>query len=189
MTILAMQLQEEFCRIKNNYYLCIMKKFFSKIWAKVLEFWYLTVRNTVQKRIEVGGFEIVFRQYDLRIRSLSDNFSMKIRSGEHAFGYLAASMGQGHEDNVHGYAVFMYLIATNICRDDRLRRELQRAIQGYQERENAKVKLEEADGNEEAALESVRKDLERSEMSRAQRRRAEKAFQKEAKKILKEEHE
>lgn len=164
-----------------------MKAFFKKLWTKVLEFWYFTVRNTVQKRLVSGGFEIEFRQYDLRIRSISRNFSMKIRASEHAFGYLVSSLSQGHEDNVHGYATFMYLIGTIICKDDKFRKDLQRAIEGFQKREEAKAKLQEADGSEEAAIESVKKDLQRGGMSRTERRRAEREFRKEVKKVLKEE--
>lgn len=163
-----------------------MKKFFSKIWGKVLEFWYFTVRNTVQKRLVSGGFEIEFRQYDLRIKSISKNFAMKIRAGEYSFGYLVSSIAQGKEANAHGYAAFMYLLATEICKDDKLRAEVQRAIESYHKRVEVKKKVKEADGDEDAAIAMMKKDLERGGMTRQQRRKAEREFQKEARKIIKE---
>lgn len=164
-----------------------MKKFFKKVWQKVLEFWYFHVRNGVQSRLEVGGFEIEFHQYDLRIKSLSGNFAMKIRASEYAFGYLVSSLANGNEDNLHGYAVFMYLVATEICKDDKLRKDLQRAIENYQSRSSAKAKLDKEDGNEEAAIAAMKEDLRRANMSRAERRRAEKEFRKNVKEIIKEE--
>lgn len=160
-----------------------MKRFFNRIWVKILEFWYLTVMNTRQRRIEAGGFVIDFHQYDMRIRSVSGNFSMRIRSGEYSFGYLVSAVAKGKEGNIHGYAAIMYIIATEICRDDKFRKDLQRAIERYEKRlEGRKV----AEENEEMCVESVRKDLERGAMGRRQRRRAEREYVKEMKQIVKE---
>lgn len=163
-----------------------MNKFFTKIWGKVQEFWYFTVKNSLQKRIIRGGFKIDFRQYDMRIETLSKNFSMKLRASEHSFGYLVSSIAAGKEENIHGFAAFMYFIAVNLCRDDMFRRDLQDAIAAYERREQVKAKIDEADGDEEVAMLLIKQDLERAGMKRPERRRAERAFQKAAKEILKE---
>lgn len=163
-----------------------MKKLFMKLWRKVLNFWYFTIKNRRENRFEAGGFVIDFHQYDLRIRTMSGNFSMKIRAGEYSFGYLAASVGQGRADNVHGYALFLYVIATSICKDDKLRKEVQKAIERYQKRVEALASVKEDEREDELSIAAEQGDEERAKMSRAQRRRAERQTRKMAKKILKE---
>lgn len=93
-------------------------------------FWYFHVRNGCKRRLTVGGFEVEFHNYDIRFRTISRNWSMRVLASEYAFGYLCSAK----DESVHGYALYMYSIATGICRDERLRKDIHIALETYAKR-------------------------------------------------------
>lgn len=164
-----------------------MKDFFKKLYSKVLEFWYFCVCNRCHKSLVTGGFQVDFRNYDIRIKSLSGNFSMKVRSGEYAFGYLYAALGKGNTENIHGYALFVYTIASCICQDEKFAEDVLKSIEDYAKRAEEKPSEELDDLDDETILMALQKDIEYSELPRSQRRKIDREFKKTLKKIEKDE--
>lgn len=146
-------------------------------------------KNGKKAVYEEGGFKVTFRNYDMRIETLSRNFSVKIMAGEYPFGYLAASYAQDKKDNIHGYALFLYMVAILLPRDDQFRRDLQTALKTYEKRAARKAK-EAAEKDdpvmEKVAIENEKRDAEVARMSRRERRVASRDFKKTAKEVLNE---
>lgn len=165
-----------------------MKKVLRKISKALKEFWLLRVMNYTQKKLTVGGFEFHFRQYDLTIRSLSGNFTLKVLATEPAFGYLVQALAKDRKDNLHGYAAFMYLISSSLVEDDNFRSDIQSALTAYNARMMASASYKANNEDEDIAIATMKKELDRGQMSRAARRRAEKAFAKDIKNIKKQEN-
>lgn len=157
---------------------------------KKLKYWFFMLFKNGKKAVyEEGGFKVTFRNYDMRIETLSRNFSVKIMAGEYPFGYLAASYAQDKKDNIHGYAMFLYMVAMLLPRDDQFRRDLQTALKTYEKRAARKAK-EAAEKDdpvmEKVAIENEKRDAEVAQMSRRERRAASRDFKKTAKKVLNE---
>lgn len=87
--------------------------------------------NSKVKEVEVGGFRFVFRKYSMLVRSLSDNWRMRVLCGEHTYGYLLESMRQNRLDNLQGYAVIMYSLAVSLTKDQKLVSDVTRDIKAY----------------------------------------------------------
>lgn len=151
---------------------------------KKLKYWFFMLfRNGKKAVYEEGGFKVIFRNYDMRIETKSRNFGVKIMAGEYPFGYLAASYAQDKKDNIHGYAMFLYMVAMILPRDDQFRKDLQTALRCYEKR--AKRKAEKADPvMEKVAIETEKRDLEMAKGSRRYRRRASKEFREAAKEVM-----
>lgn len=157
---------------------------------KKLKYWFFMLFKNGKKAVyEEGGFKVTFRNYDMRIETLSRNFSVKIMAGEYPFGYLAASYAQDKKDNIHGYAMFLYMVAMLLPRDDQFRRDLQTALKTYEKRAARKAK-EAAEKDdpvmEKVAIENEKRDAEVAQMSRRERRAASRDFKKTAKEVLNE---
>lgn len=107
-----------------------MKKLFERAatWLR------LHVMNVVEERRTIGGFEFVFRRYDLTVRTLSGNFRTRIMCTEHPFAYLAHSLRDGREDNLHGYASLLYIVATQLTQDAPFARAVESGVKRYMER-------------------------------------------------------
>lgn len=159
------------------FYICVMNK--------LQEFWYFTVKNRVQRKEVMGGFEIEFRQYDMRIRSLSSNFRMQIRAGEYAFGYLVSSLAQGCPKNVEGYATYMYMIATELCKDDGLRNDIHKALLKYNARleKKARESVVEDKTAEDIAIDVEKSVIAHAGMSKKEQKKIDKRFKKAVKAI------
>lgn len=159
-----------------------------------IKYWFIV--NFLNKKMAVvdeGGFRIVFRKYDMRISTKSKNFSMKIMAGEYPFGYLAAALGQGKKEQVHGFAQYMYLVTMMLCRDGQFKNDVKMALDRLDKREQRKAekaaKKEQDPSMEKADLNIVRSDVEVGQMSNRQRKKHSKEFKKEAKEVLKENEE
>ena len=87
--------------------------------------------NSKVKEVEVGGFRFVFRKYSMLVRSLSDNWRMRVLCGEHTYGYLLESMRQNRLDNLQGFAVIMYSLAVSLTKDQKLVSDVTRDIKAY----------------------------------------------------------
>lgn len=157
---------------------------------KKIKYWFFMLFKNGKKAVyEEGGFKVTFRNYDMRIETLSRNFSVKIMAGEYPFGYLAASYAQDKKENIHGYAMFLYMVAMLLPRDDQFRRDLQTALKTYEKRAARKAK-EAAEKDdpvmEKVAIENEKRDAEVARMSRRERRAASRDFKKTAKEVLNE---
>lgn len=150
-----------------------MKRYFKNLWTKILRFWFFRVRNRRMHHLEQGGFIIDFYMYDMRIRSVSGNFSMKIGASEHPFGYLVQSLAQHKESSIHGYAAYMYMFATELTKDDKLRKDLSDALSAYEKRVSALKATPESERRDAVDLQVVRADVARGAMTRQERRRLE----------------
>lgn len=111
----------------------------SKIRAALMKWWLFNFRNWKIYQFEVGGFRVVFRRFFLHIKSISGNFSMSIRAGEHAYGYLLTAAKQDKIDQIHGYCAYMYKIAMSITTDSGLVNELNKALSKYDARMEKKA--------------------------------------------------
>ena len=140
-----------------------------KIWDKIVRFWCLNVMNPVVVSGEKGGFRYVFRRYTLELRTVSGNWRMRVTACEHPWAYLRASVEQGREDNVFGFAHVLYYLT--MTTDQRLVDDVQKALVDYDRRleENVGEDPEE----EKAALEEVKGVQEYVEMGARERRKYE----------------
>lgn len=139
-----------------------------------MNWWVFSVKNRTRKTIVSGGFEFKFKNYDLVIRSISSNFELRIRATEWMFGYLAAAMAQGKEDQLKGYATMMYILSTQLGRDRKFNAEVTKSIEQYMGRLE-KVAEEEAKNVadaeiEKAILQAEKDNIDTAKMSRRERR-------------------
>lgn len=152
---------------------------------KFWNWWYFTVKNTTRKKLTIGGFNFKFRDYDVTITSISDNFKLRVRAGEFMFGYLCSALGKGDKSQLHGYAAIMYMLATGIAKDAKLAREVNGSCERYMTRMQAFAEKEaekvEGDGKEE--IEMMKDDVAVAKMSRRKRR----AHKREVEKIVRKE--
>lgn len=129
------------------------KKMSVRLWWNLMVF---TLTNRKIESVEVGGFRFVFRKYSMLVRSLSDNWRMRVLCGEHAYGYLLESLRQKRLDNLQGYAVIMYSLAVSLTKDQKLVSDVTRDVKAYAarvERQAAKeVKRTEKDSDDEVLL-------------------------------------
>lgn len=136
-----------------------------------MRFWCLNVMNPVVVSGEKGGFRYVFRRYTLELRTVSGNWRMRVTACEHPWAYLRASVEQGREDNVFGFANVLYYLTMTMTTDQRLVDDVQKALVDYDRRleENVGEDSEE----EKAALEEVKGVQEYVEMGARERRKYE----------------
>ena len=138
-----------------------------------MRFWCLNVMNPVEASGEKGGFRYVFRRYTLDLRTVSGNWRMRVTACEHPFGYLRASVEQGKEDNVFGFANVLYYLTMTLTTDQRLVDEVHKALVDYETRLEEKEKAEDDPEEEKAAMEEVRGVQEYVEMGARERRKYE----------------
>lgn len=98
-------------------------------------------KQTPEFHIECGGFVVNFYFKDgsivdsyMEIRTVSDNWRMRIDARHEIYGYLMTSMEQGKEEQVHGYCATLYIIATSLTKDQGFVNDIQKAITKYMKR-------------------------------------------------------
>lgn len=91
----------------------------------------IALRNRKESEEVINGFRFTFRRFSMEIRSLSDNFRLRVLCTEHSWGYLRESMKQGRKDNLEGYAIIMYSMAVNLTKDQKLVADVTRDIKGF----------------------------------------------------------
>lgn len=99
-------------------------------WNKLV----FTLTNRKQESVELGGFIWTFRKYSMEVRSLSENFKMRLLCGEHAYGYLMTALRHDKKENLEGYALIMYTLAVSLTRDQKLVSDVTRDIKMYASR-------------------------------------------------------
>ncbi len=164
----------------------------SEKWAmfkiKALLWFLINFRNKTLYRFELGGFKVKFTMWQMKIKSLSDNFKLAILANDHPYAYLLKSAEMGKTENIHGFCVYMYKMCMCLTTEQGLPNEIGKCLTKYDKR--MQIKADELakvyDKNEEKRdLEWVKTTVERSEMSRAERRQAERTRQKDMKKAHK----
>ena len=98
---------------------------------------------------------------------------MRVTACEHPWAYLRASVEQGREDNVFGFANVLYYLTMTMTTDQRLVDEVQKALVDYETRLEEKAKVEEDPEEEKAAMEEVRGVQDYVEMGARERRKME----------------
>ena len=159
-----------------------MKQLFTNIKQRIA-LWRLLGGNKVLFRFEgkdMGGFRATFRRYWLDIDSISNNFHLRLMVGTHPFGYLMESARQGIVDNIHGYCVYMYKIAMCLTTEKGFVDEITKAMYKYDKRmeKRAESAPKASEFDDELALREVKANVERGQMTRQQRRKAERQARK-----------
>lgn len=127
----------------------------------------------------------------LDITTESKIFSLRIGGNTHAYGYLLAAAEQGKTENLHGYAVTLFIPTMAITQDQGLCDGVQKSIMKRQKRkekaaESAAKGVSDAQNmaDEQFMLEAVK----RGKMSRKEAKKASKTDREEMKRILKEDN-
>lgn len=148
------------------------------------------------KTIDAGEFhfnfyykEGVIKDTYLTITTDSGIFEMKIGGNTFAYGYLLAALEQGMVEQLHGYAVMVYLTSMQLPAEERFCGDIKGAILSWQKRkmkEGEKASKEVTEEREIADDALMREAIERgSAKTRQQRRKMERESRKEVKKVVK----
>lgn len=105
-----------------------------KLSEKLVDMWVFGIANRKKREIIIGGFRFIFRSYTLDISSISRSWSMRLLCSEHPYGYLLASLNQGNQENLHGYAMTLFMQATSLTKDQKLVKDVQRDCEAYMKR-------------------------------------------------------
>lgn len=146
-----------------------MMKIFKNLKAKM--------ENKVEIVVKEGGFIVTFRTYDMTIETLSKNFVAKFTASEHPYLYLYVAALQGNNEQVHGYCLYLYKVATTLTTEQGFVDDLTKIIKKHDRRmlkaakEAAKKVTEEEDL---LALKDVQRSTELSEMPDKEREEASK---------------
>lgn len=97
--------------------------------------------------VEVGGFVVNFYFKEdsivdsyMEIRTVSDNWRMRLDARHEMYGYLASAAKQGMNEQIHGYCVTLYILSTAL--DQGLINDLQKSITKYMKRMDKKAESE-----------------------------------------------
>lgn len=104
-------------------------------------------KQTPIEHVEVGGFVVnwYFKEDSIvdsymEIRTVSDNWRMRLDARHEIYGYLMAAVKQDKKEQVHGYCVQLYILATTL--DQGLINDTQKAIAKYMKRMDKKAESE-----------------------------------------------
>ena len=143
-----------------------------KLWGVIAGWFLFTFRNPVLSKSENGAFKVVFRRYWMEIRSLSDNFRLRVMICEHPYGYLLYGLKQGNEKNLHAYCEYVYAVVMTLTTDQKFANEVQRSLgRCYERRANAELKKTAKDRDDATAISEVMQQVEADKMSRKDRRK------------------
>lgn len=153
-------------------------------------------KQTPIEHVDVGGYIVNFYFKEnsivdsyMEIRTISDNWRMRLDARHTMYGYLLTAAQQGNESQVHGYCVQLYIMATAL--DQGLINDVQKAIAKFMKRKDkeadseAKSVTEAQIAGDEALMQEA---IERGEMrgNKKAERKAAKESQEEIRKVLKE---
>lgn len=146
--------------------------------------------------IEVGGFLVRFFFKEdsivdsyMEIRTVSDNWRMRLDARHTMYGYLLTAAQQGLTEQIHGYCVQLYILATAL--DQGLINDVQKSIAKFIKRKDkeaateAKKVTEAQIAGDEALMQEA---IERGEVrgNKKSERKAAKESQEQIKKVLEE---
>ncbi len=163
-----------------------MKKLFNKLIER-LALWRLLGRNKVLYEFsgkDFKGFKITFRRYYMDIVSESKNFKLRLAFYTQPYLYLLESAKQGKKENIYGYTLAVYQTSMLLCADQKFIDDNNKALSACFARieKKAESKSKASDFENDLALKEVKANVERGQMTRQQRRKAER----EARKWMKE---
>lgn len=149
---------------------------------KFLRWWYFSVRNTVVRSGESGGFKWVFRRFWLEISSVSGNFKARFTAAEHPYGYLLA----GKDDkNIEGFCQMVYMVSMMLTTDQGFVDDVSRAVKKYDKRIQASNPVVEDDDEERMAIEEMKALQEHLDLPKKERRKVERGIDGRFKKAVK----
>lgn len=95
-------------------------------------------KQTPLYTVEVGGFLVRFYFKEnsivdsyMEIRTISDNWRMRLDARHEAYGYLVAAAQQGNNEQIHGYCFMLYSIAVGMTQDQGFTDDITKAIKKY----------------------------------------------------------
>lgn len=153
-------------------------------------------KQTPVQSIEAGPFIVNFYLKDgsvvdsyMEIRTISDNWRMRLDARHNIYGYLMSAAQQGLKEQIHGYCVMLFITATAL--DQGLIDDIQKSIAKYMKRMDKKAESEAKSvsdaqiAGDEALMQEV---IERGKVKgdKKAERKASKESQKEIKKVLEE---
>lgn len=149
-------------------------------------------KQTPVEHIECGGFIVNFFFKEssivdsyMEIRTVSDNWRMRLDARHEMYGYLLAAVKQDKKEQVHGYCVTLYILATAL--DQGLINDVGKAIAKFMKRMDKKAESE-AKSVSEAQIQGdealIEEAIERGELRGD--KKAEKKAAKESQELIKE---
>lgn len=142
------------------------------MWNKFLTWFWVTFKNPVVRKGEVGGFRFVFRRFDLTIETLSGNFKARFQASEHPYAVL---LGCEKDETIHGYCSLIYQLGMLLTTDAGFVSDVQKAIKKYAKRLQKKAASEvvEDETEEKIALEQERAIQAHVELPKDERKKVE----------------
>lgn len=154
-------------------------------------------KQTPIQHVEVGGYIVnwYFKENSvvdsyMEIRTVSDNWRMRLDARHTMYGYLLAAVQQGNESQVYGYCVQLYILATAL--DQGLINDVQKAIAKFMKRKEKEAQTEakkvtdaQIAGDEALMQEAIKRGELRGD--KKAERKASKESQEQIKKVLEEE--
>ena len=159
-----------------------MKKLFNKLIQR-FALWRLLGRNKVLYQFsgkDFAGFKITFRRYYMDIVSESKNFKLRLAFFTQPYLYLLESAKQGKKENIYGFTLAVYQTSMMLCTDQKFIDDNNKALSACfarMEKRGASQKKA-SDFENYLALKEVRANVERGQMTRQQRRKAEREARK-----------
>lgn len=104
-------------------------------------------KQTPEFHFEQGGFVVNFYFKEgsivdsyMEIRTVSDNWRMRLDARHEMYGYLLTAVQQGNKSQVHGYCVQLYILATTL--DQGLINDVQKALAKFMKRKEKEAASE-----------------------------------------------
>ena len=147
------------------------------------------------KHVEVGAveFDFYFKKDSAKCTYLEikcgEVTTFHIDGRTHAYGYLLEAANQGLNDQLHGYAVILYMLATGLTKDQTLVDDVVGVLNNYRQRieaegaQKASEVTEEQESAEQAFMEEV---VAETTMSEAEREANREAFKETVKQVIEE---
>ena len=159
-----------------------MKKLFNKLIQR-LALWRLLGRNKVLYEFSgkgFAGFKITFRRYYMDIVSESKNFKLRLAFFTRPYLYLLESAKQGKKENIYGFTLAVYQTSMMLCTDQKFIDDNNKALSDCFARMEKRIanKPKASDFENDLALKEVKANVERGQMTRQQRRKAEREARK-----------
>jgi hypothetical protein len=126
----------------------------------------------------------------LEITTTTEVFEMRLDGRCYAYGYLLASARQGKDDNILGYCRLMWIMANSIYQDEKLFKDIVKAINAYDkrlEKEAQKRANAVTDEQEQAAEALMTESIRYADMSKKERKAAKEEMQQAVQELTKEE--
>lgn len=147
------------------------------------------------KHIEVGPYEFdfYFKKDSVKCTYLEikcgDVTTFRIDGRTHAYGYLYAAAEQEYNEQLHGYAVILYQLATGLTKDQELVNDVVSAINAYIQRkdaegaEKAAAVTEAQEAADQVLMETI---ADEADMSESEREANREAFKESVKNVIEE---